>query len=213
MAEERQVKHAYGRVYTLRLSGDTVVRVRRPSFLSLVRRGHLPQNVVALVLKALRGEVRATDDPAAALEWATLLDVYAVEALVEPPVYYDEKCPEGNLRASDVPDNDKFLIVNWINGLALSLEEAEERAARGDGAALKAEIVRLEAEAARLLALARAQASPVQGSEPEVTAADLATFRTSEGGAEPGDAAPGGEDLRAAAVEPAGDSVGAPASG
>lgn len=173
-------------VLTLPISGYKI-RVRRPSLFTLVNAGAFPDDLAASVwtmskrgfqLSSNGPEAEGETDPHKFGEFARVIEVYIPHVLVDPKAS----------ATSDVRLDAEGCLTGLLDVAELDDVDKQRLFFFGQGIMLSDD--EMVEKAARISAAAA-----------EVTSADVRPFRD---GAARGDGGPGGEALRAAAVEPAG---------
>jgi hypothetical protein len=87
-----------------------VAQLRKPSLMTMMRRGEIPNPLVAAAVDVL--DQRATQDYQATAE---LLAFLVSSAFVEPVCVYDRDPGDGEISVDWLSDRDQQYILQWIN--------------------------------------------------------------------------------------------------
>lgn len=111
-------------------SGNTA-RLRKPSLLTMMRQGQIPNHLSMAAVTAATGE--ASPDYARTAE---LIEFMVIAAFVEPEVVADSP-GEGQLSIDQVSDQDKTFVMGWVQSEARAVESFRDDgsgvAGGGDG--------------------------------------------------------------------------------
>jgi len=92
--------------HTVRLPSGVVVRLRKPTFASLVRKNAIPSHLLSLAIRIQEGKFFGEKiTPKDVKELVELQSVYAQEAVVEPKVVLQSP-QNGEIALEDIPDED-----------------------------------------------------------------------------------------------------------
>lgn len=119
------------KIHTLTLESGNVVKAKRPSMTSLLRRGLIPTHLFTVALGSMGGGVNPKAMTAAeAKAFCEFLALYVTKAVLEPKLSLAEQAPEGAVSIEDVSDEDQIEIFHRLEAISQNPEKGEDRAGR-----------------------------------------------------------------------------------
>ena len=110
------------KVYDLKLASGVIVKVRRPSFLGMVRKGVLPTHLFNKAVQMFEGK---TDKPEGySKDTLDMIEAYVREAMVDPKIVEKDPGPD-EITFNDLADEDVLQIFNKSQSLSV-LGEGDE---------------------------------------------------------------------------------------
>ena len=121
------------KIHTLTLQSGNVIKAKRPSMTSLLRRGLIPTHLFTVALGSMGGGVNPKHMTAVeAKAFCEFLALYITKAVIKPKIsLLEEVTPEcGMVSIEDVSDEDQIEIFHTLEAMSQNPEKGEDRAGR-----------------------------------------------------------------------------------
>ena len=109
---------------TIELPSGNSVLVRRPSLVSMMRRGIIPNGLYSVAMKALEGKAQDMK-PEVMKPFLDFLALFVSEAAVEPKIVLKGPSDENQVSIDDLADEDIFAI--WLGSQTIGAKKDQAR--------------------------------------------------------------------------------------
>lgn len=124
MTKPSEWKKTGDKTKTIELPSGNSVKVCRPSLVSMMRRGIIPNGLYSIAMKALEGKQQDMK-PEVIKPFLDFLAIFVSEAAVEPKIVLKGASDENQVSIDDLADEDIFAI--WIGCQSIGAEKDKAR--------------------------------------------------------------------------------------
>ena len=120
MTKPSEWKKTADETKTIELPSGNSILVRRPSLVSMMRRGIIPNGLYSVAMKALEGKAQDMK-PEVMKPFLDFLALFVSEAAVEPKIVLKGVTDENQVSIDDLSDEDIFAI--WLGAQAIGADK------------------------------------------------------------------------------------------
>ena len=124
MTKPSEWKKTGDKTKTIKLPSGNSVLVCRPSLVSMMRRGIIPNGLYSVAMKALEGKAQDMK-PEVMKPFLDFLALFVSEAAVEPKIVLKGITNENHVSIDDLSDEDIFAI--WLGAQTIGAEKDQAR--------------------------------------------------------------------------------------
>lgn len=124
MTKPSEWKKTADETKTIELPSGNSILVRRPSLVSMMRRGIIPNGLYSVAMKALEGKAQDMK-PDVIKPFLDFLALFVSEAAIDPKIVLKGVTDENQVSIDDLSDEDIFAI--WLGAQSIGAEKDQAR--------------------------------------------------------------------------------------